>query len=96
MSCWAAAGRSGSRFDEFAAIQQFYFDQDMTALGVRSRPLQPRAHAYIGQVIALVDRAAGPRRGLSAGRSCLLPGGAAAAAVDWTASVALRLAGGIR
>ena len=49
----AAAGRSGSRYDEFAVIQQFYFDQDMTALGVRQPAVQPRAHAYIGQVIAL-------------------------------------------
>jgi tRNA synthetases class I (C) catalytic domain len=48
----AAAGRSGSRYDEFAVIQQFYFDQDMTALGVRQPAVQPRAHAYIGQVIA--------------------------------------------
>ena len=49
----AAAGRSGSRYDEFAVIQQFYFDQDMTALGIRQPALQPGAHAYIGQVIAL-------------------------------------------
>jgi len=49
----AAAGRSGSRYDEFAVIQQFYFDQDMAALGVRQPTVQPRAHAYIGQVIAL-------------------------------------------
>ena len=37
----AAAGRSGSRFDEFAAIQQFYFDQDMTALGVQQPAVSP-------------------------------------------------------
>jgi cysteinyl-tRNA synthetase len=49
----AAAGRSGSPYDEFAVIQQFYFDQDMAALGIRPPSLQPRAHAYIGQVIAL-------------------------------------------
>jgi cysteinyl-tRNA synthetase len=49
----AAAGRSGSPYDEFAVIQQFYFDQDMAALGVRPPTVQPRAHAYIGQVIAL-------------------------------------------
>ena len=49
----AAAGRSGSPYDEFAVIQQFYFDQDITALGIRQPALQPRAHAYIGQVIAL-------------------------------------------
>jgi cysteinyl-tRNA synthetase len=48
-----AASRAGAPFGEFAAIQQFYFDQDMTALGVRPPALEPRAHAYIGQVIAL-------------------------------------------
>ncbi len=48
-----AASRAGAPFGEFAAIQQFYFDQDMAALGVRPPSLQPRAHAYIGQVIAL-------------------------------------------
>ena len=48
-----AASRSGSPYDEFAAIQQFYFDRDMAALGVRQPAMQPRTHAYIGQVIAL-------------------------------------------
>jgi cysteinyl-tRNA synthetase len=49
----AAAGRAGSPYDRFAAIQQFRFDQDMAALGVRAPGLQPRAHSHIGQVIAL-------------------------------------------
>jgi cysteinyl-tRNA synthetase len=49
----AAASRAGSPYGEFAAIQQFYFDRDMAALGVRQPALQPRAHAYIGQVIEL-------------------------------------------
>ncbi len=49
----AAANRDGSPYSRFAVIQQFYFDQDMAALGVRPPSLQPRAHAYIGQVIAL-------------------------------------------
>jgi cysteinyl-tRNA synthetase len=49
----AAADRAGSPFDRFAAIQQFYFDRDMAALGVAQPAMQPRAHAYIGQVIAL-------------------------------------------
>jgi cysteinyl-tRNA synthetase len=49
----AAASRVRSPYDRFAVIQQFYFDQDMAALGVRSPAMQPRAHAYIGQVIAL-------------------------------------------
>jgi len=50
----AAAGRAGAPYDRFAAIQQFRFDQDMAALGVRAPALQPRAHAHVGQVIALV------------------------------------------
>ncbi len=49
----AAAGRAGAPYDRFAAIQQFLFDRDMGALGVRAPALQPRAHAYVGQVIAL-------------------------------------------
>ena len=56
-----AANRDGSPYDEFAAIQQFYFDRDMTALGVGRSAMEPRAHAYIGQVTALaaglLDRA---------------------------------------
>ena len=49
----AAASRAGEPYDRFAAIQQFYFDRDMAALGVAQPAIQPRAHAYIGQVIAL-------------------------------------------
>ena len=63
----AAAGRAGSPYDRFAAIQQFYFDRDMAALGVGQPALQPRAHAYIGQVIALaaglLERGAAYQRG---------------------------------
>ena len=49
----AAASRAGSPYDRFAAIQQFYFDRDMAALGVSEPALQPRAHTFIGQVITL-------------------------------------------
>jgi cysteinyl-tRNA synthetase len=51
----AAAQRAGSPYDRFAAIQQFYFDSDMTALGVRRPALEPRAHAHMAQVIALAS-----------------------------------------
>jgi len=51
----AAAGRAGAPYDRFAAIQQFYFDRDMAALGVRQPALTPRAHSYVGQVIALAS-----------------------------------------
>ena len=62
----AAASRAGSPYDRFAAIQQFYFDRDMTALGVGRPAMEPRAHVYIGQVIALaaglIDRGAAYER----------------------------------
>ncbi len=51
----AAAGRAGAPYDRFAAIQQFGFDRDMAALGVRAPALQPRAHVFIAQVIALAS-----------------------------------------
>lgn len=60
---FAAAARSGSEYDEFASVQQFRFDQDMTALGVREPQFAPRARRYVGQVIrlalALADSGAG-------------------------------------
>src|SRR6202012_6200411 len=63
----AAADRAGSPYDRFAAIQQFYFDRDMAALGVGQPALQPRAPASIGQVIALaaglIERGAAYARG---------------------------------
>jgi cysteinyl-tRNA synthetase len=78
----AAAGRAGSPYDRFAAIQQFYFDRDMTALGVGRPSLEPRAHAYVGQVIALaaglVDRGAAYERD---GRVYFRGGGVASRAV---------------
>ena len=62
----ASADRAGSPYDRFAAIQQFYFDRDMAALGVGQPALQPRAHAYIGQMISLaaglLDRGAAYER----------------------------------
>jgi L-cysteine:1D-myo-inositol 2-amino-2-deoxy-alpha-D-glucopyranoside ligase len=49
----AAARKAGAHYDELAAIQQFYFDRDMAALGVSRPAAEPRAHVYIGQMIAL-------------------------------------------
>ncbi|MQA87360.1 MAG: cysteine--tRNA ligase [Streptosporangiales bacterium] len=48
-----AARRAGSPYDRFAAVQQFRFDQDMAALGVRRPTHEPRAHSYIIHVVAL-------------------------------------------
>jgi cysteinyl-tRNA synthetase len=52
---FAAAERSGSAFDAFASVQQFRFDQDMTALGVREPQFAPRARRNIRQVIRLAE-----------------------------------------
>jgi cysteinyl-tRNA synthetase len=48
-----AARRAGAAYDEFAAIQQFGFDRDMAAIGVRSPDHEPRAHRYVTHVIRL-------------------------------------------
>jgi hypothetical protein len=49
----AAAARAGSRFDTFAAVQQFRFDRDMAALGVRRPTHEPARHNFVPQVEAL-------------------------------------------
>ena len=51
----AAAAQVGSRFDSFAAVQQFRFDRDMAALGVRRPTHEPRAHNYVEHVVALAE-----------------------------------------
>ena len=57
-----AARRAGAHYDRFAAVQQFHFEQDMAALGVRKPAHEPRAHTFVPQVVelaaALVDRGA--------------------------------------
>ncbi|WP_395107909.1 class I tRNA ligase family protein [Actinomadura sp. SCN-SB] len=50
-----AAHRSGSPYDSFAAVQQFYFERDLAALGVHAVDHQPRAHNHIREVIALTQ-----------------------------------------
>lgn len=49
----AAARRAGSPYDAFAAVQQYQFEQDMAALGVRRPAHEPRAHNFVRQVVAL-------------------------------------------
>lgn len=49
----AAARRAGAPYDAFAAVQQFQFEQDMAALGVRRPAHEPRAHNFVRQVVAL-------------------------------------------
>jgi cysteinyl-tRNA synthetase len=48
-----AARRAGEPYDAFAAVQQYYFDRDMTTLSVRAVQHEPRARRYVDQVIRL-------------------------------------------
>src|SRR3954469_10986321 len=48
-----AATKAGAHYDRFAAVQQFHFDRDMDALGVRWPGHEPRAHPFVPQVIDL-------------------------------------------
>jgi cysteinyl-tRNA synthetase len=89
----AAADRAGSPYDRFAAIQQFYFDRDMAALGVGQPALQPRAHAYIGQVIALAAGLLEREAAYQRGGQVYFRGAAAARAAVPDHQAALRLAG---
>jgi cysteinyl-tRNA synthetase len=88
----AAADRAGSPYDRFAAIQQFYFDRDMAALGVGQPAMQPRAHAYIGQVIALAAGLLGRGAAYERDGQVWFRGAAAARAAVPERDLALRLA----
>jgi cysteinyl-tRNA synthetase len=48
-----AAARAGAHYDRFAAVQQFHFERDMDALGVRRPMHEPRAHTFVPQVVEL-------------------------------------------
>lgn len=50
-----AARRAGEPYDAFAAVQQYYFDRDMTTLSVRAVQHEPRARRYVDQVIRLAS-----------------------------------------
>ncbi|SNS11485.1 class I tRNA ligase family protein [Actinomadura mexicana] len=50
-----AAHRAGSPYDSFAAVQQFYFERDLEALGVHAVDHQPRAHNHVSEVVALAQ-----------------------------------------
>jgi cysteinyl-tRNA synthetase len=49
----AAARRADVRYDRLAAVQQFAFEQDMEALGVRPPTFAPRVHQHVDDVITL-------------------------------------------
>ena len=89
----AAAGRAGEPYDRFAAIQQFYFEQDMAALGVGRPSLVPRAHACIGQFIALAAGLLAQGAAYERDGRVYFRGGAAARRAGPDETAALGLAG---
>ena len=50
-----AAQTANTPYDEYAAMQQYRFDHDMAALGVRRPDHEPRAHRHIGEVVRLAQ-----------------------------------------
>jgi len=48
-----AARTAGAEYDTFALLQQYGFDHDMTALGVRRPTHEPRAHSFVREVVAV-------------------------------------------
>ena len=49
----AAARRADTPYDQLAAVQQFRFDRDMAALGVRPPDHEPRIHRHVDGVVRL-------------------------------------------
>jgi cysteinyl-tRNA synthetase len=89
----AAARRAGAAYDEFAAIQQFQFDRDMAALGVRSPEHEPRAHRYVAQVIRLASGLLDARAAYHRDGSVYFRGQGVASRAGLDRADALRLSG---
>ena len=87
----AAARRAGSPYDAFAAVQQFQFEQDMAALGVRRPAHEPRAHNFVRQVVALAAALVDNRQAYVRDGSVYFRGGELPAAASLTRDEALAL-----
>ena len=75
-----AAQRAGAPYDRFAAVQQFHFERDMDALGVRRPAHEPRAHSFVPQVVELAAALLDAGRAYERGGSVYFRGGAVAGA----------------
>ncbi len=89
---FAAAERSGSAYDAFASVQQFRFDQDMSALGVREPRFAPRARRNVSQVIALAEVLLGTGAAYLRDGSVYFRGAATAPAAGLSREAAMSLA----
>lgn len=88
----AAALRAGTRYDDFAAFQQFQFEGDMSALNVRTPEHEPWVHRYIGAVVRLIEALVAADAAYPRGGSVYFRGRPALARSGLAESEALKLA----
>jgi cysteinyl-tRNA synthetase len=88
----AAARRADVHYDRLAAVQQFGFEQDMSALGVREPTFAPRVHQHVDDVIALAAALLEQGSAYERGGSVWFRGGDVPARLGLSADDAQRLA----
>lgn len=89
-----AAARAGAEYDRFAAVQQFHFERDMDALGVRRPAHEPRAHTFIAPVIELAQALLDSGAAYQAAGSVYFRGAEVVAAAGLDRETALELLAG--
>ncbi|MFC4003508.1 cysteine--tRNA ligase [Prauserella oleivorans] len=87
-----ASQRAGTAYEGFAAYQEFRFEGDMAALGVRVPDFEPRAHSYVGAVVRLASALLETGHAYSAGGGVYFRGAHVAARAGLAHGEALRLA----
>jgi cysteinyl-tRNA synthetase len=87
-----AARLAGEPYDSFAAVQQYQFEQDMAALGVRGPQHEPRAHRYVAHVIRLAGGLLAVDAAYQRAGSVYFRGAAAVGDAHLDRATALRLA----
>jgi cysteinyl-tRNA synthetase len=87
----AAARRAETHYDQLAAVQQFNFEQDMAALGVRPPTFAPRVHQHVDDVIALAAALLASGAAYVRGGSVWFRGGDVPGRLGLTADEAARL-----
>jgi cysteinyl-tRNA synthetase len=88
----AAARRAQAHYDQLAAVQQFDFEQDMAALGVRPPTFAPRVHQHVDDVIALAAALVERGAAYEHGGSVWFRGGDVAARAGLSTDEAVQLA----
>jgi L-cysteine:1D-myo-inositol 2-amino-2-deoxy-alpha-D-glucopyranoside ligase len=90
----AAASSHGRAYDEFALHQEYLFDKDMTALGVRHPAHEPRARHHVVQTQQLAAALLATGHGYERGGHVYFRGAAAVAQAGLSRERALALAEG--